>query len=58
MTDLEKTKLKAILNTLMHVSYTALDGVKELKGDYSDEVQKELGDNKNTLESMIDELFD
>jgi hypothetical protein len=56
MTEIEKQKLKSILNTLSHISYNSLIEIRKLK-DVEQSKIDELENYKEALEKLIEELF-
>ena len=57
MSEIEKVKLTAILETLNNVSYTALQTAEELKVPVDKKKLELLNQNQQVLESLIQDLF-
>lgn len=53
----DQEQIKSMLNTLTHVSYTALSEVHKLKGELDADKEKELKTYKDNLIMRIEELF-
>lgn len=53
----DQEQIKSMLNTLTHVSYTALAEVHKLKGEFDADKEKELKTYKENLIMRIEELF-
>lgn len=56
MTEIEKQKLKSILNTLAHISYTSLIEIRQISEVEQSKID-ELEKYKETLEKLIEDLF-